>query len=191
MTVPEHLLKAIEPIKHDDAAVMNFGLKHAIDLSHELLDSGLVHGIHFYTLNRETVTTQVLIELGLCNKAEQHKEMDENSDFLPWLKGLAKKRRGLESVRPIFWASRPRSYLVRTSKWDEFPNGRWGDSSAASFGELKDYHLFFLGNRRTPQDLLNMWGTELNCVEDVFDVFVCYLTGQKNKRGYKVSSNYN
>ena len=166
---------------------MEFGLKHAIDLSQELLNSKQVPGLHFYTLNREMVVTQVLIELGLCQKQEESQDMEDSSkDFLPWLKGLAKKRRGLENVRPIFWASRPRSYLIRTSKWDEFPNGRWGSSSAASFGELKDYHLFFLGNKRDQQDLLNMWGSKLACVKDVFEVFVCYLTGKKNKQGYKV-----
>lgn len=188
VTVPERLLKAIEPIKHDDSAVMDFGLKHAINLSRELLDSELVPGVHFYTLNREMVTTEVLIELKLCKQPEQSQEMDEvDTDFPPWLKGLAKKRRGLENVRPIFWATRPRSYLIRTSKWDEFPNGRWGNSSAASFGELKDYHLFFLGNKRDHQDLKNMWGEKLDSVEDVCDVFVCYLTGQKNKQGFKVN----
>jgi len=36
-------------------------------------------------------------------------------------------RRKEETVRPIFWSNRPRSYLQRTSNWDEFPNGRCVD----------------------------------------------------------------
>lgn len=37
-------------------------------------------------------------------------------------------------MRPIFWANKPTSYVQRTLKWDEFPNGRWGDSKSPAFG---------------------------------------------------------
>lgn len=43
---------------------------------------------------------------------------------LPWALSAHPKRRE-EDVRPIFWASRPKSYIYRTRDWDEFPNGRW------------------------------------------------------------------
>lgn len=43
---------------------------------------------------------------------------------LPWAVSAHPKRRE-EDVRPIFWASRPKSYIYRTQGWDEFPNGRW------------------------------------------------------------------
>jgi hypothetical protein len=58
-------------------------------------------------------------------------------------------------VRPIFWANRPKSYMVRTNSWDEFPNGRWGDSRSPAYGELTTYHL------ETPLDCeksLKDWG---------------------------------
>ena len=43
---------------------------------------------------------------------------------LPWAVSANPKRK-VEDVRPIFWASRPKSYIYRTQDWDEFPNGRW------------------------------------------------------------------
>ena len=43
---------------------------------------------------------------------------------LPWALSAHPKRR-VEDVWPIFWASRPKSYIYRTQEWDEFPNGRW------------------------------------------------------------------
>lgn len=46
-----------------------------------------------------------------------------------------------EEVRPIFWANRPASYTSRTHNWDEFPNGRWGDSRSPAFGEISHYYL--------------------------------------------------
>jgi methylenetetrahydrofolate reductase (NADPH) len=42
-----------------------------------------------------------------------------------------------EDVRPIFWAIKPKSYIARTQEWDEFPNGRWGVSRSAAFGEAE------------------------------------------------------
>lgn len=44
--------------------------------------------------------------------------------FLPWADS-AFPNRWEEEVRPIFWASRPKSYIYRTQEWDEFPKGRW------------------------------------------------------------------
>lgn len=62
---------------------------------------------------------------------------------LPW-RPSANGKRVSEDVRPIFWASRPKSYVHRTMMWDEYPNGRWGSSASPAFGELKDYHIFYL-----------------------------------------------
>lgn len=51
--------------------------------------------------------------------------------------------RHTDEVRPIFWANRAASYLSRTSDWDEFPNGRWGDARSPAYGEITDYYLAF------------------------------------------------
>lgn len=77
--------------------------------------------------------------------------------------------------------------MHRTSEWDEFPNSRWGDSAAASFGDLSDYHLFYLKNTTKKATLLKMWGEELTCVYDVYDVFACFISGEKNANGHKVT----
>lgn len=183
--IPQWLLDKLAPMKEDTTAVMNYGIKYSTEMCKQLFESGHVHGVHFYTLNRETSITEILEKIGMSYKED---ELDSASmRRLPWMPGPAQARRGqMELVRPIFWTSRPRSYMIRTSNWDEFPNGRWGDSSAASFGELRDYHLVLLGTNESKEELLNMWGRELNSPEDVFEVFVCYLTGKENRQGYKV-----
>ena len=89
-------------------------------------------------------------------------------------------------VRPIFWRFRPNSYVSRTSYWDEFPNGRWGNSSAPSFNDLKSYHLFYLQPKLPKQLLLDMWGPSLCDERDVWHVFTSYLTSQLNRNGVKV-----
>uniref|UniRef100_A0A8C0RYX4 Methylenetetrahydrofolate reductase n=1 Tax=Canis lupus familiaris TaxID=9615 RepID=A0A8C0RYX4_CANLF len=158
LEVPQQIKDVIEPIKDNDAAIRNYGIEQAVSLCQELLTSGLVPGLHFYTLNREMATTEVL-------------------------KRLARE----EDVRPIFWASRPKSYIYRTQEWDEFPNGRWGNSSSPAFGELKDYYLFYLKSKSPREELLKMWGEELTSEESVFEVFARYLSGEPNQHGYKVT----
>lgn len=62
-----------------------------------------------------------------------------------------------------------------------------GNSSSPAFGELKDYYLFYLKSKSPREELLKMWGEELTSEESVFEVFTCYITGEPNRNGYKVS----
>ncbi|PKK24169.1 methylenetetrahydrofolate reductase (NAD(P)H), transcript variant X2 [Columba livia] len=178
LEVPQEIKDVIEPIKDNDAAIRNYGVELAVSMCRELLDSGMVHGLHFYTLNREVATTEVLKRLGMWNEDPRRP--------LPWAVSAHPKRR-VEDVRPIFWASRPKSYIYRTQEWDDFPNGRWGNSSSPAFGELKDYYLFYLKSKSPREELLKMWGEELTGEESVFEVFTCYITGEPNKNGHKVT----
>lgn len=181
LEVPQWIVDAIEPIKDDDEAIRKYSVKLGIEMARELLESGEVPGLHFYTLNREVATKEILTALGLwCQDPAASRP-------LPW-KPSANKKRVCEDVRPIFWASRPKSYMYRTSDWDEFPNGRWGNSSSPAFGDLTDHHLFYLRSRVKRDDLLKMWGEELTKVEDIFEVFRCYISGESNKAGIKVTS---
>lgn len=82
-----------------------------------------VPGLHIYTLNREVACTEILQQLGLWSGNESVQRT------LPWKQTANHQRRCNEEVRPIFWASRPNSYIHRTQGWAEFPNGRWGNSS--------------------------------------------------------------
>ncbi|XP_071477155.1 methylenetetrahydrofolate reductase (NADPH)-like, partial [Diadema antillarum] len=178
LDVPQKIMDVIEPIKENDAAIRNYGVHQAVSMCKELFDSDEVFGIHIYTLNREVATIEILKALGMW--------CEEPKRSLPW-KTTANLKRKQEDVRPIFWASRPKSYVYRTQDWDEFPNGRWGDSSSPAFGELRDYHLFYLTSKSAPKELQSMWGEQITCVEDVHEIFTCYLTGTPNRYGKKVS----
>ncbi|KAA8591232.1 hypothetical protein FQN60_002175 [Etheostoma spectabile] len=65
LEVPEEITRVIEPIKENDAAIRNYGIQQAVEMCRVLLDSGKVPGLHFYTLNREVATMEVLRQLGL------------------------------------------------------------------------------------------------------------------------------
>jgi len=137
----------------------------------KILDSG-VCGVHMYTLNLERSVTEIVRQLDLI------KDPSENSSnstrCLPW--ATTSKPRLSECVRPIFWVNRPKSYLARTTTWDDYPNGRWGDTRSPAFGDLADYHL---SQKPFKKEELNQWGAP-KTVAEVSNVFVKYLKGELN-----------
>jgi methylenetetrahydrofolate reductase (NADPH) len=175
-------VKTLEGIKDNDEAIRKFGIDSAVQLCKDLLNSGLVYGLHFYTLNREVAATDILRQLGLwLPDPSCHRD-------LPWKQtSFTSTQRQSEEVRPIFWSIRPKSYVCRTSDWDQFPNGRWGNSSAPSFGDLRDYHIFY-SYKQNNKDQLNQWGNILENEEDIWNIFEAFISGNPNKDGYKITT---
>jgi methylenetetrahydrofolate reductase (NADPH) len=179
LQIPQCIIDSIIPIKDNDEAIRNFGIDLAVKTCQKILASDTTLGLHFYTLNREVAVVSILEKLGMWNKCA--------SKILPWPLP-ANHRRCSEDVRPIFWSSRPKSYVYRTQTWDEFPNGRWGRSSSPAFGELKDYYLFVGKSKSSRSERLKMWGLEITCEQDIWDVFASYLTRKPNRWGNIVTS---
>jgi len=177
LEVPEEIKMIVNPLKENDDAIRNYGIHQATEMIRELFLTGYAPGVHFYTLNREVASTAIAKRLGLWSDIKKP---------LPW-RLSADPSRAEEDVRPIFWTNRSKSYVHRTRHWDEFPNGRWGNSDSPAFGELKDYYLFYLTSQSPKTDLLKMWGEELTHEQDVWDVFSNYITKNKNKNGILVN----
>lgn len=134
-TIPQKLLHILEPHKNDDEKVRQLGTEIVVDMCRTILAAGIgIRGLHFYTMNLEKGTKMLLEELNFVPRVETIKP-------LPWRQSLTPKRRQ-ETIRPIFWANRTKSYISRTDNWDEFPNGRFGDSRSAAFGELDGYGVW-------------------------------------------------
>lgn len=128
--VPQSWEDALFPYKEDDEKVREIGTELVTTLCRNILEGGLdIHGLHFYTMNLEKGTRLILKELGFLPDRDV-------VNPLPWRPSLTNKRRQ-ETTRPIFWANRAKSYLARTDAWDEFPNGRWGDSRSPAYGEMR------------------------------------------------------
>ena len=68
--MPDYIVRAIEPIKDNDEAVRNYGVDFAVAMARELLDSGIVPGLHFYTLNREVATIAILKQVTSTCRAQ-------------------------------------------------------------------------------------------------------------------------
>ena len=119
-------------------------------------------------MNLAQATRMVLEDLGMMPDIETPLEKP-----LPWRRSLGLRRRD-ENVRPIFWRNRNRSYVARTQDWDEFPNGRWGDSRSPAFGELDAYGI---GLKGTNEQNRKVWG-DPKSIKDICDLFVRYMEGK-------------
>ncbi|KAF4319806.1 hypothetical protein G195_004769 [Phytophthora kernoviae 00238/432] len=166
--VPEEVRKALEPIKDNDEAVKDYGVQLGITMSQQLIDAG-VPGLHFYTLNLERSVRRILEGLSSLSSRVPRRE-------LPWQTSTLSSR-AAESVRPIYWSNRPKSYVHRTAMWDEYPNGRWGNSESPAFGELAESH-FAATNTSTPKERRGMWGDAPATKHDVRQTFVQYVRGE-------------
>jgi len=162
--IPDAWLAALEPVKNDDLAVREMGKSLVAGMCRRILASG-IHHLHFYTMNLAQATRMVLEELDWMPSPDRPLKQ-----ALPWKQSLGLGRRA-EDVRPIFWRNRNKSYVMRTQEWDEFPNGRWGDSRSPAFGELDAYGIGLVG---TNEQNRQKWG-EPASVSDVAALFVRYL----------------
>jgi len=224
ISVPAQVWRDLEPIKHDDEKVKQYGIEYMEQLCKRILDHG-INTLHFYTFNLERSVTAITDrlnnyyattsdkELMLTNRSASFSNLaslrclngggdarlsdarsstavatadssnnlrapppltPSKSEF-PWENTRGGYlRRKQETVRPIFWANRSESYMHRTAHWDEFPNGRWGDSRSPAYGEFLDHHLF-RQTQLTVARRQSMWGAQLDSVDDVSKVFIAYL----------------
>merc|ERR1719174_422137 len=121
--IPKPIDEALELIKDNEAAVKEYGIELAVQMSRELMEGGCP-GLHLYTLNLEKTATAICEKLGL---------VDENSKNREYPFNRSTGTRGVESTRPIFWAQRPKSYVERTQCWNELPDGRFGQREPETF----------------------------------------------------------
>ncbi|KAF9088733.1 hypothetical protein BGX23_007139 [Mortierella sp. AD031] len=71
LSVPRWIMEGLEAVKEDEQAVKAFGVQVGIQMTKELLESGLVPGIHYYTFNLERSTRLILEGAGLVPSQQQ------------------------------------------------------------------------------------------------------------------------
>ncbi|GBE86652.1 methylenetetrahydrofolate reductase-domain-containing protein [Sparassis latifolia] len=147
ISIPKSFMVALEPYQNNDEKVRAIGTKLVAEICRRILREDIgIKGLHFYTMNLEKATRMLLEELSLVPRVEVLKP-------LPWRQSLTPSRRA-ENIRPIFWANRTKSYLSRTENWDEYPNGRFGDSRSPAYGELDGYGIWI---KQTKEEALKLW----------------------------------
>ena len=171
--IPSSVSQALESIKNDDSSVIDYGIEQGSKMCEKLIDEG-APGLHFYTLNLEYSVSEILSSIGLVSKSESDRK-------LPWRQSTEGLRKSSEDVRPIFWSNRPVSYLTRTEIWDDFPNGRWGDITSPTFGELNQYHAIRAGSQsdKVKARRRKLWGTPKS-INEISEVFISFCKGSIN-----------
>ena len=169
--VPDAWNAALEPVKNDDSAVREIGKGLIAEMCRKMIDAGILH-LHFYTMNLAQATRMVLEHLSLTPTTSGSPLFKP----LPWRQSLGLNRRD-ETVRPIFWRNRNTSYVARTADWDEFPNGRWGDSRSPAFGELDAYGI---GLKGTNEANTKLWG-QPSSLTDISNLFTKFLSNELDR----------
>jgi len=167
--VPRKILDDLHALKQDDEAVKRYGVDLCVSMCQQLQERGNL-GFHFYSLNLEKSVRAILEKLNFVDTKVGRRTLPWRPSILP--------NRTQEDVRPIFWSNRPKSYISRTGQWDEFPNGRWGDSRSPAFDSLNNYYLLSRGMGMTAKNekLLKEIG-EPRKEQDIFDIFTNYCKG--------------
>ncbi|PVF99841.1 putative MET13-putative methylene tetrahydrofolate reductase [Serendipita vermifera] len=167
ITIPRSFLDVLEPHKNNDEMVRELGTKLVADLCRKILSAGLgIRGLHFYTMNLEKGTRMLLEELAFLPRVETIKP-------LPWRQSLTPNRR-TETIRPIFWANRTKSYISRTENWDEYPNGRFGDSRSPAYGELDGWGIWI---KHSKEEAHKLWGHP-STKEEISQLFATFCRGK-------------
>ena len=181
--VPDKIWLDLHGVRDNDEAVKSYGIELCVKMCQEMAAAG-IRGFHFYTLNLENSVLSTLAKLGVAGTSAAKKYnmliyvcnyINLFCRILPW-RGSRASLRGVEDVRPINWANRPKSYIDRTNNWDDFPNGRWGDGRSPAFGELSNSH-FFRPSIGTQRERLEMWGESPLKAEEIYEVFAKFLEG--------------
>ncbi|KAF9519500.1 hypothetical protein BS47DRAFT_1370712 [Hydnum rufescens UP504] len=151
--IPQAYLDVLEPIKNDDEQVRAVGTQLVAELCRQILEADIgITGLHFYTMNLEKATRMLLQELKLVPRVDVIKP-------LPWRQSLTPTRRS-ETIRPIFWSNRTRSYLSRTENWTK----------------LDGYGVWI---KHTKEQAVELWGSPTS-LEEIQELFARFCTGTLN-----------
>jgi methylenetetrahydrofolate reductase (NADPH) len=166
LDILEGMLKNVST--NDDAEVKRIGIEFTAQVIRSLMKSG-VRGVYLFTMNLEVTVMSILQHVGLANR-----DVTSAQRALPWRTSCDDARREREDVRPIFWSGRSKSWFARTAEWDEFPNGRWGNTRSPAYGE--DQHHTHLVLNAAAQRCV--WMHSVATVADLCRGFVGFLEGK-------------
>ncbi|KAI9473683.1 MAG: methylenetetrahydrofolate reductase-domain-containing protein [Benjaminiella poitrasii] len=147
--VPDNIMNDLDAIKSDDEKVKKYGVRLAVAMIQRLHNEADICNFHISTLNLERSTRLILEALHL------HKQQEIPSKTVP----------------PP-WTT-PIHDPTRAELWDEFPNGRYGDSRSPAYGE----NTFSASQILPTSQATSKWG-QPESTEDLTRLFVKYMRGK-------------
>lgn len=198
-SLPQDMHDRVEAVKGDDEAVKKIGVEIAIAMIHEIKSqtNNRVRGSHFCTLNLEKSVALTLTGSGLFSRGIRDvspvriKAANKNNTMVEAIKDEservgqthnlatpngAQESKSAEADEQAIATSEGQGAKGREATWDEYPNGRFGDSRSPAYGELDGWGVS-LGV--PPHKALQMWGKPGD-LDDVTKVFLDHIHGKIN-----------
>lgn len=193
-SLPQDIHDSVEAVKHDDEAVKRIGVNISIAMIHDIKSktNNRVRGSHFCTLNLERSVALTLTGSGLFTKTSrdsspvrrgadsepattrsQPSTNGDGQDKTQSAKSVGVKSSESEADQAVA-TSEGQGAKGREATWDEYPNGRFGDSRSPAYGELDGWGVSLGVPARKA---LEMWGTPAK-TEDITAVFVKHIHGE-------------
>ncbi|KAF8298257.1 MTHFR-domain-containing protein [Clavulina sp. PMI_390] len=182
--VPASVNEALDPIHSDDQKVKEYGVMLAIDICSRLTKEAGIKGVHFCTLNLEKTVRRVLegLEWYHGHHPKENKIIIESSvdadAHLPSERLITASEASHLAERPSTPVEAEKEKIATESTnaaaWDDFPNGRFGDSTSPAFGALDSWVTSGLGV--TPPQATALWGSPTTKA-DIRAIFLQHLAG--------------
>ncbi|KAH7923471.1 methylenetetrahydrofolate reduct [Leucogyrophana mollusca] len=180
--VPPSIMSDLEPIRHDDQLVKEYGVRLAVDIIQKITATGVVRGVNFCTLNLEKSVQLVLNNLQWVGGSPKtlNKLIAEtpgpiihphpDSDLVVTPESATTSATNALASKQILDNEPGRGELNNAATWDEFPNGRFGDYKSPAFGAQDQWGG--LGISRL--EAVSEWGSPKTVV-DLTELFLRYL----------------
>ncbi|KZV87402.1 MTHFR-domain-containing protein [Exidia glandulosa HHB12029] len=184
--VPDAVHKALEPIRHDDAKVKDYGVMLATSMVQRLTNSGVVKGVHFCTLNLELSVRKVLERLQWTVSSPippVNKLIDDSTQAASKSEPEAHLLITPESAVGHLTVHPPsdttnvgKGELNDPSTWDEYPNGRFGDAKSPAYGGVEPWDSTLASSHA---EAIAKWGNP-KTEADLTALFLAHLNGHIN-----------
>jgi len=204
-SVPSEIESKLNLYLSDDDHVKNIGVDIVSEMIEKIDSTvgNRIKGYHFYCLNLEkasasiietsSVLRPILDEVNSNNDNEDAIASDSDGDILPVNGSVIPKRRksagispqelakrlvtsrALQDKKTIRGISTGKDLTIKDAIWDDFPNGRFGDSNSPAYGEIDGYGPSL--KISSPEEASAKWGTPEK-VGDITKVFINYLSGK-------------
>lgn len=178
-TIPSEIFERVHEFKNNDDEVKRIGIEIIGEIIDSISEKTKVKGFHFYTLNLEK-TVASIVEQNSHFSLDFMEDIDfvETNDDIPPSHPSRRPSDSLDpkqSVRQLVDISRGKGQLGKDANWDDFPNGRFGNSNSPAYGEIDGYGPNLKVD--SPEKAVELWRSPESTL-DLARVFIDYLSNK-------------
>lgn len=180
-SIPDSIMAKMETFKSNDDDVKAYGIEVLNDIINVINERAPnVKGIHFYTINLERVVASIIESSPILSN--QPVLESDTEDVEPETNTFTRRKSSIEngerpalstSPKALIDISKGKGLLGKDANWDDFPNGRFGDSNSPAYGEIDGYGPSL--KLDSPEKAIEFWG-EPNSTLELAQVFINYLS---------------